>query len=124
MALALSGPISLGTAFQMRPQPVALEVVRLDPGLDALIAPGTNVEKFAGNFRFTEGPMWRGGKLWISDVVADKILAVSPTGEATVLVEKAGGYKDPPPGSYLGPDGMAADKDGTVVLAQQGGRKV
>src|ERR1700723_2999130 len=98
------------------------EVIRLDKALDALIAPGTQVEKVAGGFQFTEGPMWREGRLWISDVVGDKIFAVSPTGKVDLLVDKAGGYKDPPPGKYLGPNAMVTDKDGSVLLAQQGGR--
>ncbi len=75
------------------------EIVRLDKSLDALIAPGTQIEKVAGGFKFTEGPMWRGERLWISDVVGDKIFAVSPTGKVELLVDKAGGYKDPPPES-------------------------
>lgn len=100
------------------------EVIRLDKALDSLIAPGTQIEKVSGGFKFTEGPMWREGRLWISDVVGDKIFAVSPAGKVDLLVDKAGGYKDPPPGKYLGPNAMVTDKDGTVLLAQQGGRKL
>jgi gluconolactonase len=100
------------------------EVIRLDTAIDALVAPGTQIEKVAGGFKFTEGPMWREGRLWISDVVGDKIFAVSPAGKVDLLVDKAGGYKDPPPGKYLGPNAMVTDKDGTVILAQQGGRKL
>jgi gluconolactonase len=100
------------------------EVIRLDKALDSLITPGTPIEKVSGGFKFTEGPMWREGRLWISDVVGDKIFAVSPTGQVELLIEKAGGYKDPPPDKYLGPNGMVTAKDGTVILAQQGGRKI
>ena len=35
----------------------APHVQRLDAGLDAVIAPGTRVEKIATGFVFTEGPM-------------------------------------------------------------------
>jgi gluconolactonase len=100
------------------------EVIRFDKALDALIEPGTQIEKVAGGFKFTEGPMWREGRLWISDVVGDKIYAVSPAGQVELLIDKAGGYKDPPLGKYLGPNAMVTDKDGTAILAQQGGRKV
>jgi gluconolactonase len=100
------------------------EIIRLDKALDALVAPGTQIEKVASGFKFTEGPMWREGRLWISDVVGDKIFAVSPAGKVDLLVDKAGGYKDPPPGKYLGPNAMVTDKDGSVLLAQQGGRKL
>jgi gluconolactonase len=100
------------------------EVIQLDKALDSLIAPGTRIEKVAGGFKFTEGPMWREGRLWISDVVGDKIFAVSPAGTVKLLIDKAGGYNNPPPGEYLGPNAMVTDKDGTVLLAQQGGRKL
>jgi gluconolactonase len=100
------------------------EILHLDPGLDALIAPGTKIEKVADTFKFTEGPMWRENRLWISDVVGDKTYAVSLDGAVQLLLDKSGGYPDPPAGAYLGPNAMVTDKDGTVLLAQQGGRKI
>ncbi len=103
------------------PQP---EILRLDPALDAIIAPGTKIEMVANTFKFTEGPMWHEGRLWISDVVADKTYAVSPGGAVQLLLDKSGGYPNPPAGAYLGPNAMVTDKDGTVLLAQQGGRKI
>jgi len=100
------------------------EIVRFDKDLDLVVAPGTRVEKVAGGFKFIEGPMWREGHLWISDVVGDKIFSVAADGRAEMLVDKAGGYPNPPAGAYLGPNAMVADKDGTVLLAQQGGRAI
>ncbi len=100
------------------------EILRLDPALNAIIAPGTKIETVADSFKFTEGPMWREGRLWLSDVVGDKTYAVSPDGHVQLLLDKSGGYLNPPPGSYLGPNAMVTDKDGTVLLAQQGGRKI
>ena len=99
-------------------------IIRFDKDLDAVVAPGTRVEKVAGGFKFTEGPMWRDGRLWISDVVGDKIFSVAPDGRSEMLVDKAGGYPNPPAGAYLGPNAMVTDKDGTVLLAQQGGRAI
>jgi gluconolactonase len=100
------------------------EIIRLDPALDALIAPGTKIQMVADNFKFTEGPMWHEGRLWISDVAGDKTYAVSADGAVQMLLDKSGGYNNPPPGAYLGPNAMVTDKDGTVLLAQQGGRKI
>ena len=96
-------------------------IVRLDPALDVLIAPGTQIEKVADTFK---GPMWHEGRLWISDVVGDKTYAVSADGKVQMLLDKSGGYSNPPPDAYLGPNAMVTDKDGTVLLAQQGGREV
>jgi gluconolactonase len=123
MVIAMSGASSMLATDASNSVPGA-EIVRLDSALDSLIAPGAQIEKVAGGFKFTEGPMWREGRLWISDVVGDKIFAVSPTGKVDLLIDKAGGYKDPPPGAYLGPNAMVTDKDGSALLAQQGGRKL
>lgn len=102
----------------------AMEVVRLDPALDAVIAPGTTIERVATGFGFVEGPMWRDGRLWFSDLMDDKLLAVSPDGTVETLIEHAGGYPNPPPGTTLGPNAMVPDKDGTVLLVRQGGRTI
>ena len=46
------------------------KIERLDAALDALIAPGTKIEKLAENFDWSEGPVWirNGGYLLFSDV--------------------------------------------------------
>ncbi len=45
----------------------SLQVARLSPALDELIAPGAGPEAVHGGYVLTEGPMWRGGRLWFSD---------------------------------------------------------
>lgn len=99
-------------------------VERFDPALDAVIAPGTKVERVATGFKFTEGPLWREGRLWFSDLRDDKVLAVTPDGEVKLLIAHAGGLDPFPPDSYLGSNAMATDQDGSVLLLQQGGRKI
>ena len=99
-------------------------IVRLDPALDAVIAPDTKIERVAGGFKFTEGPMWREGRLWFSDLSDDKVLAVTPAGKVETLIEHAGGLNPFPANSYLGSNAMVTDKDGSVLLVQQGGRKI
>jgi gluconolactonase len=99
-------------------------VQRMDPALDALIAPGTPVERVATGFKFTEGPMWRQQRLWFSDLRDDKVFAVARDGKVERLIEHAGGLDPFPPDSYLGSNAMATDKDGAVLLVQQGGRKI
>ena len=110
---------------QQAPPPAATsEVVRLDPALDTLIAPDATIEKIATGFKFVEGPMWRQGRLWFSDVGGEEIRAVTPDGKVELLVDHAGGYPNPKPGKTLGPNAMVTDKDGTVLYAQQGGRTI
>lgn len=114
--------ISIATAAQ--PSGAAARIERLDPALDAIIAPGTTIERVATGFKFTEGPLWRQGRLWFSDLRDDKVLAVTADGKVEVLIAHAGGLDPFPPDSYLGSNAMATDKDGSVLLVQQGGRKI
>ena len=68
------------------------KVDRVDPALDALVAPSAVIEKVAGGFMFTEGPLWRpDGTLWFSDVPGNVVRSLAPDGKITVLIEKAGG---------------------------------
>jgi len=99
-------------------------IERLDPGLDAVIAPGTKIERVATGFIFTEGPMWRQGRLWFSDVQKDQLSAVTPAGKITVLLANSGGLPNPPAGANIGSNAMVTDKDGSVLLTQMGARRI
>ncbi|CUS46045.1 MAG: SMP-30/gluconolactonase/LRE family protein [Pseudomonadota bacterium] len=126
-ALVMSAGIAAASAATAQTPPAApavSEVVRVDPALDTLIAPDARIEKVATGFKFVEGPMWREGRLWFSDVGGEEIRAVTPDGKVELLVDHAGGYPNPKPGKTLGPNAMATDRDGTVVYAQQGGRNL
>src|SRR6266481_2558194 len=50
-------------------QEVETKVLRKDPALDAIVSPVAKIEKLAGGFMFTEGPVWvrDGGYLLFSD---------------------------------------------------------
>jgi len=117
-ALPLAAPVA---AAAVAP---AISIERLDRGLDAVIAPGTRVERVATGFVFTEGPMWRQVKLWFSDVQKDQLLTVTPEGKVTVLIANSGGYHNPPPGANIGSNAMVTDKDGSVLLTQMGARRI
>ena len=66
-------------------------IKKMDPALDNVLAPGTKIEKAAGGFLFVEGPMWRDGRLWFSDVRGDGMRAVSPDGKVQLLIANSGG---------------------------------
>jgi len=101
------------------------KVERLDAALDALIAPGTAIEKVAGGFKFTEGPLWRpDGTLWFSDVQGNVVRSVTPTGQVKVLIENAGGVSKAPPDAFIGSNAMAQAPDGSVWMAQHGARQI
>lgn len=48
------------------------------------------LKTFAENFVFLEGPRWREGKLWISDMFGKTVYTLSPEGARTKVVEVPG----------------------------------
>ncbi|MGD0499594.1 MAG: SMP-30/gluconolactonase/LRE family protein [Bryobacteraceae bacterium] len=100
-------------------------IVRLDPAFDVLVPRDARIEKVAGGFQFTEGPLWRpDGRLWFSDVVGNVVRAVTPAGQVEVLIQESGGHSDAPAGSFIGSNGMVAGKDGEVILCQHTNRRI
>jgi gluconolactonase len=99
-------------------------ILRNDLGLDSVIAPDTIVEKVASGLQFTEGPMWNKGRLWFSDLVGNKMYAVSPDGKVELLIDHAGGLDDVVAKSFKGSNAMVIDKDGSVLMCQHGLRRI
>ena len=94
-------------------------IKKLDPALDSVIAPGTKIQKVATGFIFIEGPMWKEGKLWFSDVRGDKVRTFDPkTSKVTVILNDSGGMKNAPPDKNFGSNAMITDKDGSILLTR------
>ena len=108
---------------KVEPVPAA-KIVRSDPALDAVIAPGAKIERMATGFVFVEGPMWRKGALWFSDLRGNKMYSVSPDGKLTMLLDHAGGLQSFAAGANKGSNAMVTDKDGTVLMNQHGARRI
>jgi gluconolactonase len=100
------------------------KIVRYSQAMDALISPDAKLEKVATGFVWTEGPMWRHGALWFSDLSGNKMYSLTPDGKLKVLLDKAGGLQSFPAGAYGGSNAMAADKEGTVLMCQHGMRRI
>jgi gluconolactonase len=116
--------LALTVAVAATAQTADPRVERVDPALDTLIAPTARVERVATGFTFTEGPLWHKGRLWFSDVAGDRMRAVDASGKVEQLIANAGGLPNPPPGKNIGPNGMTPDKDGSVLMAQMGARRI
>ncbi len=97
-------------------------IERLDPGLDALIAPDAKIEVLCSGFTWSEGPVWHGGGIVFSDVpkniayqwkegfeAAKEFL--KPSGATKVLTDQ-------------GSNGLANDAQGRLILCQGGDRCV
>jgi gluconolactonase len=101
------------------------KIVRTDPAIDKLVAPGTKIEKVHGGFGFTEGPIWvrSGSYLLFSDLPNNAIMKWSPDGSVSVF--RKGIF----PGKYpeevqIGSNGLTLDKQGRVIAAEHGNRRV
>lgn len=99
-------------------------VVRLDPALDALVAADARIERIATGFVFVEGPMWRHGALWFSDLRGNRMYSLGPDGKLSVRLDHAGGLPAFAPGANKGSNAMVTDHDGTVLMNQHGARRI
>src|SRR5690349_2733841 len=98
ISLALAGTAALhGQKAALR----SFELKAQSPQFWELLDAGARLERVAGSFGFTEGPVWdsRGGFLYVSDEEQNKIYRLFPDGRKETLV------------SMGDPDGSTFDKD-------------
>lgn len=108
------------------PASAALDIVRRDPALDAIVPPGTQIEKLADGFLFTEGPVWvPEGYLLFSDPNANTIYRWSDDEGLSVFRTKSG-YTGADIGEYgqPGSNGLALDSQGRLTINEHGNRRV
>jgi gluconolactonase len=88
----LPPPGMRGDGAPPAPQPFRIE--RVDPGLDALIAPDAKLELLANGFGLTEGPVWvpdgGPGYLLISGLLDNVIYKITPDHTVSVFLDYAG----------------------------------
>jgi gluconolactonase len=113
--------------YAVEPQEVNVEVLRLDPAIDAIVPPNPKLFKLAENFQFTEGPVWvpRDDSLLFSDPNANTIYRYTAAGALSVFREKSG-YEGPDLAEYgqPGSNGLALDGQGRLTMDQHGNRRV
>jgi gluconolactonase len=116
------------TAAASTPRAKIGEVVREAPALDALIAPGAEIEKLAEGFAWAEGPVWIGGDdgyLLFTDVPGNRMHRWSEADGASVFLEPSGlaggdlsAFREP------GANGLIRGNEGTILLADHGNRAI
>ena len=115
-------------------------VVRLDPGLDAIVTAEAKVERVATGFGFTEGPVWvrKGAFLIFSDIPANVIHRWNPSdGRVSVFLDKTGftgtdasdvgGEQTNARGEriyLIGSNGVTVDPQGRIAFNAMGDRQV
>ena len=107
------------------------QVIRKDDALDEVVPAGAKIEKLAGGFLFTEGPVWvprneeSDGYLLFSDPNNNLIYRWTPDGQLSVFLTKSG-YRGFDIGEYgqPGSNGLTLDKLGRLTINQHGNRRV
>ncbi|HWP57065.1 MAG TPA: SMP-30/gluconolactonase/LRE family protein [Candidatus Acidoferrales bacterium] len=116
-----------GGPFAVTPHEVNVEVIRLDPAIDAIVPPNPKIFKVAEGFIFTEGPVWvrDGNYLLFSDPNANKIYKYTAEGKLSVF-KKHSGYagKDIAEYGQPGSNGLAVDRHGRLTINEHGNRRV
>ncbi|MCC6393195.1 MAG: SMP-30/gluconolactonase/LRE family protein [Bryobacterales bacterium] len=102
------------------------EIKRFDPAIDELIPQDAIIEKLAGGFTFTEGPIWfREGYLLFSDIPENTIYKWAPSGGVTVFRRPSGfDGTGAPKGAFIGSNGLTLDKEGRLTICEHGNRRV
>ncbi|HSE42677.1 MAG TPA: SMP-30/gluconolactonase/LRE family protein, partial [Acidobacteriota bacterium] len=112
----------------LTPREVNVEVVKTDPGLDAIVPPNPKIFKLAEGFKFTEGPIWIDkGYLLFSDPNSNVIYKYEPAGEGKLSVfREKSGYEGADIAEYgqPGSNGLTLDREGRLTIDQHGNRRV
>ncbi len=102
-------------------------IVKVDPRFDRIIAPGTRIEVIGSGFGWPEGPVWvgrDGGFLLFSDVFRNSIMRWSPATGVTLFMRPSGYTGVARSGQESGSNGLAVDREGRLLLAEQGDRRI
>jgi gluconolactonase len=100
-------------------------IERLDSDLDPLLGPDAGVETVCEGFIWSEGPVWKDGCLFFSDVPANILYRWSPgSARAEVFLEPSGGIPSNPDFREPGSNGLALDAEGRLLVCQHGARRV
>ncbi len=108
-------------------QAIPLEVERANDRIDAIVPAKARVERIAGGFEFTEGPVWsKDGALLFSSPNTNVIYRWEEIGKVTVFRSKSG-YSGTDIARFVQPgsNGLTFDpKDGLLTICQHGNRRV
>jgi gluconolactonase len=106
--------------------PASMVVDPASPELEVIVPPDACLEKVAGGFEFTEGPVWTAdGALLFSSPNTNTMYRWSPENGITVFRAKSG-YTGTDIGRYHQPgsNGLTFDADGRLTICQHGNRRI
>jgi gluconolactonase len=105
----------------------ALDVQRSNGSLDAIVPPAARLERVAGGFEFTEGPVWApDGALLFSSPDTTVIYRLDPGAGVLSVFRPKSGYTGVDIGRFTQPgsNGLAFDPAGRLTICQHGNRRV
>lgn len=111
----------------VEPQEVNVDVVRLDPAIDAIVPANPKIFKLAEGFQFIEGPVWMPeGYLLFSDPNANVIYKYEPDDNRLSVFRDQSGYQGADIDEYTQPgsNGLALDREGRLTIDEHGNRRV
>ena len=99
-------------------------VDRIDPRVDALVPINANIQKLAGGFAFTEGPVWdqRNNQLYFSDLRSNAIHTWSDEVGLNTFLQPV--FEGDAGHSSVGSNGLNMDSEGRLLLMEHGNRVV
>jgi gluconolactonase len=108
--------------------PALGRIIREDPRLDQLIPKDARIEVLASGFRWSEGPVWirerDGGYLLFSDIPRNVIMKWSERDGLSEFMKPAGYTGIADYGREPGSNGLTLDREGRLVLAEHGDRRI
>ena len=102
-----------------------LKVDRLDPAANQVIPSGATLERIATGFKWVEGPVWDGDRLFFAEIPSNSIRTWTP-GQGVTIFEQPSGYKGTEPygGPEPGSNGMTLDAQNRLTVAGHAQRDV
>ncbi len=126
----LLGSLALGGSFALNVDAAESPYATLEslgPRFDALLPPGTKIEKIAEDLEWSEGPVWdaKAKTLLFSDIPRNVVMSWHAEKGVTRFLERSG-YTGAAPftGREPGSNGLTFDPQGRLTLCQHGDRRV
>src|SRR5689334_19168352 len=89
--ISLTATLGMVMAMTQDISTTPASVERLDPAMDKIVSSDAKLEKIAGGYKWTEGPVWtRSGFLLYAEIPSNRIMKWTPGGQASVFLQPSG----------------------------------
>jgi gluconolactonase len=126
-AALINGTVFVALSAQT---PQSGPTMRVDPGFDEIVSPGTTMEILKSDFGFINGIVWvresGGGHLLVSDIPANVVHKWTSDGKMSAFLEKPDWTRTTgrPENPRFGANGITSDPQGRVVYAAEADRAI